>query len=65
MLKRTLTGVVILLITAGFVLLKQFNKLFFDAFALILMYGSLIEVINAYKKALYWSSYASYIFEEE
>ena len=51
MLKRTLTGLVILLVTAGFVLLKQFNSLFFDAFALIIMYASIIEVINAYKKA--------------
>ena len=37
MLKRTLTGLVILLITTGFVLLKQFNALFFDAFALIVI----------------------------
>jgi len=50
MLKRTLTGLVILIITAGFVLLKQFNSLFFDAFVLIMMYASLIEVIKAYKK---------------
>ena len=51
MLKRTLTGAVILLITIGFVLLKQFNNLFFDAFALIVMCCSLYETINAYKKA--------------
>ena len=50
MLKRTLTGVVILLITATFVFLKQFNSLFFDAFALIMIYASIIEVSNAYKK---------------
>ena len=49
MLKRTLTGLVILLVTAGFVLLKQINCLFFDAFVLIVMYGALIEVIKAYK----------------
>ncbi len=49
MLKRTLTGLVILLVTAGFVLLKQINSLFFDAFVLIIMYGALIEVIRAYK----------------
>ena len=50
MLKRTLTGAVIFIITATFILLKQFNSLYFDAFALIMMYASLIEVINAYKK---------------
>ena len=51
MLKRTLTGAVILLITAIFVLLKQISSLFFDAFALMLIYASLFEVIKAYKKA--------------
>ena len=50
MIKRTLTGAVIFIITATFILLKQFNSLYFDAFALIMMYASLIEVINAYKK---------------
>ncbi len=47
---RTLTGAVILLVTLGFVLLKQFSALFFDAFALILIYASLFEVIRAHKK---------------
>lgn len=51
MLKRTLTGAVILLITAAFILLKQFSALFFDAFVLIVAYASLFEVIKAYKIA--------------
>ena len=51
MLKRTLTGAVILLVTALFIFLKQFSALFFDAFVLIIAYASLFEVIGAYKKA--------------
>lgn len=50
MLKRTITGLIILIITAGFVLLKQFSPLFFDTFALIIIFGSIFEVIKAYKK---------------
>ena len=51
MLKRTLTGAVILIVTAMFVLLKQFSPLYFDAFVLLMSYASLFEVVNAYKKA--------------
>ena len=51
MLKRTLTGAVILLFTAAFVALKQFSSLIFDVFALILTYASMFEVLGAYKKA--------------
>ena len=36
MLKRSLTGAVILLITVAFVLLKMVSPLFFDAFVLII-----------------------------
>lgn len=50
MLKRTITGLVILAVTVGFIFLKQFSPLFFDAFALIIIFGSIFEVINAYKK---------------
>ena len=51
MLKRTITGFFILLVTAGFILLKQFSNLFFDAFILVIMYGSLFEVVRVYKIA--------------
>ena len=49
MLQRTITGAFILLFTVAFVLLTQVSGLFFDAFALIIMFVSLYEVINAYK----------------
>ena len=49
MLKRVLTGAGIFIITLGFVLLKQFHALFFDAFVLIMAYGSLIEIKKAYE----------------
>lgn len=49
MLKRTLTGSVIFLVTLGFVLLKMVSPLFMDAFILIIALASLHEMINAYK----------------
>jgi len=49
MLKRTITGFFILLITAGFVALREVSLLFFDAFVLVLMYGCLAEVALANK----------------
>ena len=49
MLKRTLTGFVILLLTAGFVALKLVSAYFFDAFIFILMYASAIEMCFAFK----------------
>ena len=51
MLQRTITGAFIVLFTVAFVLLKQVSNLFFDAFALIIMYISLYEVLGAYKVA--------------
>lgn len=51
MLKRTITGAVIFVLTLAFVLLKQVSGLFFDAFALIIMLASVYETISAYKKA--------------
>ncbi len=48
MIKRTLTGAMILIFTVGFLVLKQFSPLFFDAFALIIMYVSLIETLIIY-----------------
>lgn len=49
MLKRVLTGAVILIVTLGFVLLKQFSDIIFDVFVLILAYGALFEVKKAYR----------------
>lgn len=49
MLKRTITGAVILLITALFVVLKQFSPLFFDAYLLIVMYGALYEMLRVHQ----------------
>ncbi len=49
MLKRTITGAVILLITALFVVLKQFNPIFFDIYILIMSYGSLYEMYKAHQ----------------
>ena len=51
MLQRSITGFFIVLFTVAFVLLKQVSNLFFDAFALIIMYVSLYEVIGANKIA--------------
>lgn len=50
MLKRSLTGAVILLITVAFVLLKMVSPLFFDAFVLIIAVAALYEMIKAYKE---------------
>ncbi len=51
MLKRTITGGAILLVTAAFVLLKSVSGLFIDAFVLVIATASLYEMINAYKAA--------------
>lgn len=50
MKKRLPTSIVILIFTIGFVLLRQFSNLFFDAFALTMMMGSVIEVVRVQKK---------------
>ena len=50
MKKRLPTSIVILIFTLGFVLLRQFSLVLFDIFALTLMIGSVVEVINANKK---------------
>lgn len=49
MLKRTITGFFILLFTVGFIALRQVSPLFFDAFVLVIMYGSVIEMALASK----------------
>lgn len=49
MLKRTITGFFIILFIAGFTALRQVHELFFDAFALILMYGAIVEMCLANK----------------
>ena len=51
MLKRTLTGIVIFILTAGFICLRLVSPLFFDAFILTTIYGSVLEFYMAYKKA--------------
>ncbi len=51
MLKRTITGAIILLVTAAFVALKCVHSLFFDAFALVICYFSIYEVIKASKNS--------------
>ena len=48
---RVLTGAVILILTVGFVLLKQFSPFIFDAFLLVIMYGIIYETTKAYKLA--------------
>ena len=50
MKKRLPTSIAILIFTLAFVLLKQFSPLFFDAFALVIMFGSIIEIIKVNKK---------------
>ena len=49
MLKRTITGAVILLITVLFVALRHFSALIFDAYALIISYCCLYEMLKARK----------------
>ena len=50
MKKRLPTSIFILIVTIGFVLLRQFSILLFDAFAFIIMTGSIIEIIKIHKK---------------
>ncbi len=49
MLKRVITGAIILIVTVGFVLLKQVHAAFFDAFLLVLSLGAVYEVVKAKK----------------
>ena len=49
MLKRTITGLIILLVTAGFIALREVSLLFFDAFALAIIIGSIVEMCLASK----------------
>ena len=51
MLKRTITGFFILLTVVGFLVLKQFNAVYFDILALVIMFASLIEMVRVYNKA--------------
>lgn len=51
MLKRTITGLFIFIVVAGFVALRHFSVLFFDALALAIMYGAIVEMIKANKVA--------------
>lgn len=49
LLKRTITGICILIAISGFIALRLVSPLFFDAFALIIIYACLIEMFLAYK----------------
>ena len=50
MKKRLPTSIAILIVTLGFVLLRQFSLLFFDAFVFAIMTGSVIEMFKVHKK---------------
>lgn len=50
MKKRLPTSIAILIFTVGFILLRQFSLWFFDAFACVIMLGSVVEIINIHKK---------------
>ena len=50
MKKRLPTSIAILVFTIGFVLLRQFSLLFFDAFVFAIMLGSIIEMVKVNKK---------------
>lgn len=50
MKKRLPTSIAILIVTLGFVLLRQFNLLFFDAFVFAIMLGSVIEMLKVHRK---------------
>ena len=49
MIKRAITGFFILILTAGFIALREISTLFFDAFVVILMFGSVVEMLLASK----------------
>jgi len=49
MLKRTITGLFILIVVAGFTALRLVHPLFFDALALVIMYGSITEMVLSCK----------------
>lgn len=51
MLKRILTGAAIFIVTVLFVGLRYFSPYIFDAYALIIVYGCLFEIIKATKQA--------------
>lgn len=44
MLKRTITGLVILILCAGFTALRLISPFFFDGFSLVIIYGCLVEM---------------------
>lgn len=50
MKKRLPTSIAILIVTIGFVLLRQFSLLFFDALVLAIMIGSVLEIVRVHKK---------------
>lgn len=49
MKKRLPTSIAIVILTVGFVLLRQFSSLFFDVFACVIMLGSVFEIVRIHK----------------
>jgi len=49
MLKRTITGTIIIAVLAGFIALREVSVLFFDALVLALIYGAVVELCFALK----------------
>lgn len=49
MIKRSITGLIIVAVLAGFVALREVSVLFFDALVLALMYGAIVEMALALK----------------
>ena len=49
MLKRSITGLIIVAVLAGFVALREVSVLFFDALVLALVYGAIVELCFALK----------------
>ena len=49
MLKRTITGLIIVLVCAGFIALRSVSTFFFDVLAFAIIYGSILEMSMALK----------------
>lgn len=53
---RSITGVLIFLVTVGFVALRYLSTSFFDAFVLLVTFGAVLEVTNLPKTSKYINS---------
>lgn len=57
MLKRTITGLILVLILVGTIALRSVSLLFFDAFILLMSWGALFELYRVFKikgESFYW-----------